>query len=142
MKVYYVIRTTHVNDDTVYSWRNRYLSKEKAEKALKEANDWYKQEGFGRSCTLVERDENIIAKRIGFMARDLNGDLNFFDTLPIRAYDGDDEDYLSQELNHWSSCGSFRDGSLWLKSDDCPDLKLEDEPIEVTITVTPREYND
>lgn len=141
MKVYYVIRTTQVNDDTVYSWRNRYLSKEKAEKALKDANDWYKQEGFGRSCILVEREENIIVKQNGFLARDLNGDLNFFGSIPVRAYDGEDEDYISHELNHWSSCGSYRYG-LCMPTDACPELGWEDKPMEVTITITPRDYNE
>lgn len=79
-------------------------------------------------------------KTDGFIARDKDGTLNLFRTIPLRSYDGEPEDYLFQDLNHWSEHGSYRDG-LTMPMAWYPELGWEDEPIEVTITIDKKYEN-
>ena len=64
-----------------------------------------------------------------WIARDKNGNLRWFETKPDRDW-GEYEDYVKNELTVWKD-GVIQNDEHILSSDLFPDLKWEDEPIEV-----------
>ena len=75
----------------------------------------------------------------GFVARDKDNTLHLFRTIPIRSYDGEPEDYLFQDLNHWSEHGTYRDG-LTLPYHLFPELTWDDDAVEVEFTIEIRKW--
>lgn len=64
-----------------------------------------------------------------WVARDKNGNLRWFEIKPSRDW-GEYEDYVKNELTVWKD-GVIQNNEHILPSDSFPDLKWEDEPIEV-----------
>lgn len=64
-----------------------------------------------------------------WIARDKNGNLRWFEIKPGRDW-GEYEDYVKNELTVWKD-GVIQNYEHILSSDLFPDLKWEDEPIEV-----------
>lgn len=63
----------------------------------------------------------------GFVARDRNGNVYFYDTKPVR------DKCLGYEI--WASDGENIIQSYQLPISSFPDLKWEDEPIKVKLTI-------
>ena len=75
----------------------------------------------------------------GFVARDVNGELNLFRTIPIRSYDYDFEEEGGGVQTHWSAHGAVYDG-LNLPFDMYPEVTWDTEPLEVNITIQEKTY--
>ena len=70
-----------------------------------------------------------------WVARDKNGNLRWFETKPSRDW-GEYEDYVKNELTVWKD-GIIQNNEHILPSDLFPDLKWEDEPLEVNLVAVP-----
>ena len=60
MKTYFVINSEQLDDNNVFEWATRFLTKERAERDLEQTRKWCESENNGRTYKLVEREEDII----------------------------------------------------------------------------------
>ena len=135
--IYYVIKTKLINDVTAYNRYSRFTDKKKALDFLERMNNEYKENPqIFDSYIFITRQENVIYDRNGYVARDKNGNLNFFFSEPHQCgyYDFDTQTY--EDNDFWTVNGNYPDGLAMAEDDAFKELKWNDDPLKVTLTIS------
>lgn len=135
--VYYVIKTKHINEQSAYGWQSRFLEKEKAINYLERMNQLHKEDSnLFDSYVFIARQENIIYDRKGYVARDKNGNLNFFLQEPHQCGYYDEDTQTHEDNDFWTTNGNYPDGLPMPEDDAFKSLKWNDDPVKITLTMS------